>query len=159
MGTVTVFVLGERERGDDGVGFAIAESLRPDVRDAVDIHDSGQLMPDALLDVEGPIIVIDAVDGPPVGQLVDVDLASLIDRGHAWRTASSHAVSVEMTLAIAAHLRGQVPRGRFIGVAGCAFEMGEEVSAHVRAAIPVAAARIATWVRTFEANGRTRRCA
>lgn len=159
MSRLTIFVLGEQQRGDDGVADAIADALRLDRLPGVEIRQLAQLMPDDLLECNGAIIVLDAVVGPTPGTLVDVPLGDLVAMRFGWRSASSHAIPLEMTVAIATRLGGTPPRGRFIGVSGEAFGLGDEISEAVRKAVPVACARVQAWTGAMADSPVAARCA
>jgi Ni,Fe-hydrogenase maturation factor len=78
---------------------------------------------------------------------------------HGWRSASSHAIPLEMTLAIATRLGGRPPRGRFIGVSGVAFALGDEISEAARNAVLVASARVRAWIGAMASPPVTATCA
>lgn len=162
---ILVLACGEGRRGDDAAGFLAADLLRarltgpggggsagaPDAGGlagasgraaGIDVRAVGQLEPDHLLDL-GPddaVVVIDTVRGMPVGSIVRRPLADLAAGGPAPR--SSHMLPLRDVLALVATLRGRLPAGTFVGLGGAAFELGDDPSPLVRAALPAFVAAI-----------------
>jgi Ni,Fe-hydrogenase maturation factor len=117
MRHVSLLVCGEPMRGDDAVAARILEALPPTTRSLVDVRSVSGLMPDDLLETQGPVIVLDAVHGPAAGTVVDLPLdrlGGLVEAGAA--PGSSHVLPLPMVLRIVEHLAGSLPEGRFIGV-------------------------------------------
>ena len=150
---VLVIVLGERHRGDDGVAFAAVgaamAALSPMAQSRVEVRETGQLDPADLVElpVGGAAVVVDAVAGVPVGEVVVLPLeavaAGVSDAGSPV-PRSSHVLPVDQLVALAAALRGSPPRGVLVGVGGERFGFGEGLSPGVEAAVPafVAAIRV-----------------
>jgi hydrogenase maturation protease len=161
MRTVTILVCGEPLRGDDGVAIAVADGLARSTRSGLEIRRVGSLMPDDVVDVEGPVLVLDAVAGPEPGTFVDLPLAAVAaDSTLAPPARSSHALSVPATLGIAARLRdGGLPPGRFLGVAVGRVGIGDELSQEVAAAVPRVVRRAGAWVRALGVRGGLAPCA
>jgi hydrogenase maturation protease len=161
MQRVTVLVCGEPMRGDDGAAFAVADALPSATRDELDIHRVGSLMPDDLLGLDGPIVILDAVAGPSPGSIVDLPLAAIAaDGGSAPSARSSHALPLAATLAIVASLRDDgLPPGRFVGIAVDRVGIGHTLSPAVAAAVPVTARRVATWARLLRHEAEVPACA
>lgn len=160
MRRVTILACGEPLRGDDAVADALVRALPEPARRLADVRHVGALMPDDLRSAGSPVIVVDAVLGLPAGTVVDLPLdevASLGARGIA--PASSHALPLATVLAIAERLAGALPEGRFIGVAGDGFALGDSLSSEVRAAVAPGAARLGHWCRTLAAQGTVGTCA
>jgi hypothetical protein len=91
---VTLLVCGDPMRGDDAVAGAILGALPATSRHLADIRDVSGLMPDDLLGAEGPLIILDAVHGPPAGTVVDLPkkgLHSLVVAGGSRSTGDGHA--------------------------------------------------------------------
>lgn len=149
MRPVTVLVCGEPMRGDDGVALAVADGLASTSETPVEIRRVGSLMPDDLVDLDGAVVVLDAVAGPEPGTVVDMPLAAAAaDGASAPAARSSHALPLGATLAIAARLRdGRLPPGRFLGVAIGRADLGNEMTREVAASVPRAARRVAAWIR------------
>ena len=108
----------------------------------VTIHDVTAPMPDDLLDATGPVIIVDAVRGPTPGEVVDLPLTALLEPDQATAAASTHALPLPSVLRLVTEMRGALPEGRFIGIAGARFALGAPLSASVRMAIPAATARL-----------------
>src|SRR5688500_7034282 len=160
MRTVTVLVCGEPMRGDDGVADAVLEHLPAATHTLLRMEHVGQLTPDHLLAAEGPIILLDAVDGPPAGEVVDMPLSALVAASRAGISpASSHGIPLPATIEIVERLGRTPPEGRFIGVAGADYRLGAPPSAAVRAAVPGCARRLNHWARVLAHGTRQPTCA
>lgn len=159
MRRVTILVCGEQMRGDDGVAAAVVAELPAMTRGLADLAQVGQLMPDDLLR-DGPVIVLDAVEGPEPGAIVDLPLASLLDASATGGTpASSHTLPMPLALAVAERLRGGLPDGRFIGIAAAGYGLGSALSPAVRQAVPECARRLNHWIRALAHERSAPRCA
>ena len=161
MPRVTILVCGEPLRGDDGVALAVADALDRTGDPAIQIRKVGSLMPDDLVAIVGPVVVLDAVVGPAPGSVVDLPLAAVAADGSSIPPArSSHALPLPATLGIVAHLRDNgLPPGRFLGIAIGRVGFGEQMTPEVAAAIPRAARRLAAWVRVFADTDGVPACA
>lgn len=160
MRRVTLLVCGDPMRGDDAVAAAILDALPARTLRLFDVEYVGQLMPDDLLAASGPLILVDAVEGPKPGQIVDLPLASLLQAHAAGISpASSHALPLPITLAIAERLAGGLPAGRFVGVAGAGYAIGAPLTPAVRDAVPHCAERLNHWIRVLAHETRSPACA
>jgi hydrogenase maturation protease len=138
---VVVFVCGERLRGDDGVALRAVELLAPEVAAMATIVPLGQLSIEALLDVSESTLVVlaDAAFGVEPGRIVTVPLAALAASGGVAGVpfpASTHSLAPDQVVALAAELRGSMPRGSFVGVGAADFGLGKGLSPAVEAALP-----------------------
>jgi hydrogenase maturation protease len=160
MRRVTLLLCGEPMRGDDAVAAAVIAALPAGTLGMVDVRHVGQLMPDDLMSTDGPVILVDAVEGLTPGEVVDLPLASLA-AAHAAGISpgSSHALPLPITLGIVERLRGGLPEGRFVGVAGAAYGIGAPLSGAVREAVPACAARLSHWIRVLAHGSRSPVCA
>lgn len=149
MRTIRLLVCGEPMRGDDAVAAAILDRLPLTTRHLVTIWHVTAPMPDDLIDAPGPVIILDAVNGPAPGEVIDLPLAALLAPDRATSAASSHALPLPAVLQIVERIRGDLPEGRFIGVAGAQFALGAPLSASVRMSIPAATARLGHWIRVL----------
>ena len=160
MRTVTILVCGDAMRGDDGVAAEILRRLPPTTLHLADVRHVGGLMPDDLLAAPEPIIVLDAVAGPTPGEVIDLPLGRLrAGSGAALAPHSSHGLPMQAVLAIAERIGGELPGGRFIGIAGDEFGIGTAISDAAMAAVPLAAARLGHWVRVLAHGQRVPICA
>ena len=160
MRPVVLLVCGEPMRGDDAVAAAVVDALPASTLALVEVRHVGQLMPDDLLGNGKPIILIDAVEGPAPGDVIDLPLASLGSAGGGGLSpASSHALPLPICLAIAHHLSGRLPEGRFVGIAADGYGIGDPLSPAVRAAVPSCAARLNHWIRVLAHGSREPVCA
>jgi hydrogenase maturation protease len=149
MRRVTLLICGEALRGDDGVADMVLAALPASTRALADVRSVGQLMPDDLLDCAGPLIMVDAVNGPPPGEIVDLPLTALLEADSGGKLGSSHALPLPIALAVAQQLRGTLPEGRFVGVAAGSYDIGAALSPAVREAVPACAASLNHWVRVL----------
>jgi len=152
---VRLLLCGERLRGDDSAALLVAEWLPEDARSLADIVEVGQLSVEALLDVPDSVAVIvaDAAVGVAAGVVVTLPL----DRVAAGRAdssaapASSHSLPPDQVLAIAAELRGSMPRGVFVGIGGAEFGFGAGLSPAVAAGLARFASTLAHEIRRLAA--------
>ena len=174
---------GETERGDDGAALVAAEALRarmergaqgalrgrmaadlrasgsacgpgaPSLPCEVEVRLVGQLEPDDLVGLAPGtrVVVIDAVRGIEPGRIVRRPLADLATGGPAPR--SSHTLPLGDVLGIVTALEGSLPEGVFVGLGGTSFELGGQMSAAVRDAIPRYVAAIEREVDRLAADG------
>jgi hydrogenase maturation protease len=158
---VTIFACGERRRGDDAVGFVIADAVREAFGARVRIVDDGMLDAGQLIELDDgePCIVVDAVSGVAAGEIAVLPLTQLAraaiereQRGRGPTARSSHLVSIETALGLAERLLGEPVPGTFVGVGvgSCAF--GAPLSAAVAAAVPRAVAAVSDALATFGAT-------
>ena len=147
---VTVLVCGEPLRGDDAVADALVHALPASTLGLGEVCHVGGLMPDDLIAAGSPVIVVDAVRGLPAGTVVDLPLSALAELAAAGVSpASTHALPLTTVLGIVERLAGTLPEGRFIGVAGDDFALGDPLSDDVRDAVEPCAARLGHWMRTL----------
>jgi hydrogenase maturation protease len=160
MRRVTLLVCGDPMRGDDALAWAVVDALPASTLALAEVRQVGQLMPDDLLGANGPLILVDAVEGPAAGDVIDMPLASLVS-AHAsgLSPASSHALPLPITLAIAERLGGGLPEGRFVGIAGADYRIGAPLSPAVREAMPRCSARLNRWIRSLACETGPRACA
>lgn len=149
MRRVTVLVCGDPMRGDDALGQALVDELHPATHHLVDVRHVGAPMPDDLVDAAGPVIVVDAVAGPAAGEIVDLPLTAIGTTAGRVEIGSSHAIPLPVVVALAQRMTGDRLEGRFIGVAGSSWELGDPISDVVRRSLPVAAAHLAHWIRVL----------
>ena len=156
---VSIFVCGERARGDDAAGFAAVDLLPPDLRERADVVPVGQLDILFLMDLPAstPCVVVDAVAGlaarrglgPPARDAGGSLPAPCRSAGRAPEPRSSHELPLEQVLALAATLRDAPPAGTFVGIGGTCFDVGTPLTAPVAAALPAFAAAIAAEIVAF----------
>jgi hydrogenase maturation protease len=149
MRRVTVLVCGDPMRGDDAVARALVDELPDTTGHLAEIRHVGALMPDDLVEIDGPVIVVDAAFGPPHGEIVDLPLVDVGSLARPVEIGSSHAIPLPSVVALAQAMTGGRLEGRFIGVAGGSWEIGAPISPAVREAVPVAAAHLDHWIRVL----------
>lgn len=135
--TIRVLVCGSADRGDDGAALnAVAHvlpRLEPDLRQRVEVRRCPQLDAADLIDVADgeACLVLDTVIGVEAGSIVEISLDELT-RMEAAAPRSSHALPIVQVLGIAEAIRGQLPRGRLVGIGGKWFGYGQTRSRALR---------------------------
>ena len=129
--------VGNRWRGDDGAGLAVADAVRRRIV-GVDVYET---------DGE-PARLIEAWDGADVAVVVDatstggrpgtVRRIDAADVG-ATRTASSHGLGVAQAIALGRALGRMPARLEVVGIEGDGFGLGPGLSARAAAAVDTAA--------------------
>lgn len=151
---VRLLVCGERLRGDDGAAPLAAEALPADVLALAEVVEIGMLDVDALLGIpaDAALVVADAAVGVPAGALVTLPLDAVAQAaGRGPAPASSHALPPDQVLALAAMLRGSLPRGTFVGIGGASFGFGEALSPAVAGGLGAFTAALAAEIRRLAA--------
>jgi hydrogenase maturation protease len=155
---VRVLLCGERLRGDDAAALLAAELLPAEARESAELVEVGQLSVETLLEIPDgtALIVADAAVGVPAGVVVCLPFEAVTGAIGAGRgaPASSHSLPPDQILALAAELRGSLPRGVFVGIGGAAFGFGERLSAPVAAGLAGYATTLAKEIRRLAAGGR-----
>ena len=141
---VRVIGVGQRYRGDNEVGLLVAELVRKRAANGVEVVTAGGDALALLAAFEGATtcVVIDSVqhaEDPGAVLRLEADAVVAARTGAA---TSSHANALAEALALATSL-GKLP-GRLciVGVVGTAFELGDDMTAPVRSAIPAAVAAV-----------------
>jgi hydrogenase maturation protease len=150
-----VLACGDELRGDDGVAAHAVRALPPEALAGAEVRivDALQVEDLVALPQEARVVIVDAVAGPPAGQLVELDLAVLGSggagsggAGQLESVASSHQLPLAEVLALAGLLRGQPLAGRFVGVGIRSVAFGSGLSEPVVAALPALTAAAARAV-------------
>jgi hydrogenase maturation protease len=141
---IVVVGIGNAFRGDDAVGLEVAERVRAQAPERVDVVTS-QLEPTRLLDAwesADAVVIVDAVSsGAEPGTLHRFDAAERLVPSAVFRS-STHAFSIGETVELARAL-GRLPaRALVYGIEAAGFVAGEEISPAVRAAVEPAAEAI-----------------
>ena len=137
--SVRLLICGSADRGDDGAALtAIARllpTLDPATRERLEVRRCLQLDPLDLIDVaaDQSCLVIDTVLGIEPGSVIAIPLEDLSSRASAVTPRSSHALSIQQVLGIAAAIRGTLPAGTFVGIGGKWFGFGARHSRAVTA--------------------------
>jgi len=133
MPRVLIVGYGNPLRGDDGVGWRVAERLRGMVHDPnVEILAQHQLAPELMetLSAAGRAIFIDAATGAAPGEVRE---RTVEPEGTA--AAFTHHATPGVLLAGAKALYGRAPRATLITVTGADFSFSDELSPVVEAAV------------------------
>ncbi len=135
--SILLIGVGNPYRQDDGAGIVVARRLRPLLPERVEcVECTGDLV--ALMDAwQGYdlVIVIDAMhSGRSAGEVIRLDASEQPPPAHV-RFASTHAVSLSETLALAHALNRMPPKVVVYGIEGKHFGEGEGLSAEVAKAV------------------------
>ena len=176
-GPIIVLACGDELRGDDGVALVVVGALAPEVLARAEVRIVGAVAVEGLvaLPVGSRVVIVDAVAGPPPGQLVEFELAALPGRAPDLGTpdagaldaprsvamhtrapgtpavipTSSHQLPLPEVVALAGLLRREPLDGRFVGVGIESVAFGSGLSTPVAAAVPALAEAIARAVRAL----------
>lgn len=137
MSRTVVIGIGNRLRGDDGAGVAVAERLRERVPSGVDVAACSE-EPSRLMDAwEGAdsVVLVDTVSsGAPPGTLHRFDAGDEAVPARTFRS-STHAIGIAETIELARAL-GRLPRRvRVYGVEAGDFTTGASLTPAVDAAV------------------------
>jgi hydrogenase maturation protease len=138
MKSVVVLACGNTLRGDDGVAWHIGAALQQDGADPnAEIVLTHQLLPEhaELLRTADLVVFIDCTDvaGPGVISTIPITPADVLPR------IFTHHLDPASLLKLAQDLYGRIPsRAMAITVGGQSFELNEQLSKRVAAAIPIA---------------------
>jgi len=146
---VLVVGYGNPLRSDDGVGPVVAERLAADPRLAgAEVRAEHQLTPELAMDASqvSLLVLVDAADGVPAGDVVVRDLAPWGRAGIAGDESGgraeeggpplTHHVDPSALIGLAAALWGSAPRTVTVGIGPASLELGETLTAVVEAAVP-----------------------
>ncbi len=141
---VVVIGIGNRLRGDDGAGVAVAERLRGHVPRWVDVvacdEEPSRLM-DAWKGADTAVLVDAVTSGSPAGTLHRFDAGRRPVPAQEFRS-STHAIGVADTIELARAL-GRLPRRVLVyGIEACSFEAGAPLTPPVETAVAGAAAAV-----------------
>jgi hydrogenase maturation protease len=145
--------LGNPYLGDDGVGWRVAEALRPRLdRTSVEIRClalGGLALMEQIAGFRRCVIVDAVVSGARPGEVRVMDSAELADRS-SHHTASVHDLGLAHALDLGRALGLDLPER--LGVVGVEarpeFTFGEDLSPAVAAAVPKAVASVEGWLQT-----------
>jgi hydrogenase maturation protease len=135
VGRPLVVCYGNPLRGDDGVGWRVADRLMADRRLAgVDVIRCHQLTPELAEDMSraARVVLVDARLATTPGSVETLP----VEPGPAG--AWSHALSPPAVVALAAELYGRVPPVSVVNVGADSFDAGEGLSPAVEAALRAA---------------------
>jgi hypothetical protein len=136
--TVRVLVCGSADRGDDSAALSAVAHVLPrlehELRQRVEVRRCLQLDSADLIDVADGVacLVLDTVIGVEPGGTIDISLDDLTGMEAAVPRASRRLPIIEV-LGIAQAVRGQLPRGRLVGIGGKWFGFGQTRSRAIRA--------------------------
>jgi hydrogenase maturation protease len=133
-------------RGDDGVGYVLAERLaerfnRDDLRVAL-LH---QLTPEVVADIAGAthVIFIDAREGSNSGTVI----CEVVQPQHSG-AIFTHQATPGALLGLAQDWYGAAPEGLLISVVGAAFDYDDKLSPGLQARLPAILDEVEQLIRS-----------
>jgi len=138
--SVVIICCGNTLRGDDGVAARVAAVLR----EQFDVVEVTQLQPehaDLIRAVDRVAFVDASREGPP-GEIRCIKVHPVDPE-----SAFSHHLEPQELLALASTLYGVRPEAVQITISGAEFELREELTPAVQAAVPHVVRQVAEWVR------------
>ena len=135
MKPILLIACGNRLRGDDGLGWVLADRLAPVLQEAAIIR-TQQLTPELAepASLARLLVVVDAsYVGRPGSWRVEAVVAS---GGQFTRARLGHQFTPECLLAYTAALYQSVPRMLLVSMTGGAFGFGERLTESVEAGLP-----------------------
>jgi hydrogenase maturation protease len=127
MPNTLIIGYGNPLRGDDGVGWRVAERLRAAIHDPdIEILAVHQLTPELMDPISraGRVIFIDAAAGPVPGEIQE----RTVEPHAAAGAAFSHHATPAALLAGARTLYGRAPQATLLTVAGADFSLSDDLS-------------------------------
>lgn len=136
---VVLLACGHRDRGDDAVAAIAVAGLATEARALVAIEVCDALQPESLTRVasDASVVIVDAVAGPPAGQVIEIDLADMGAMTRQTLVASSHQLPLARLVGLAGILRGRPLEGIFLGVGVADVSLGAGLSAAVETSLPL----------------------
>lgn len=157
MRPAKVIGIGQPALGDDGAGGAVLDALRerplPSSVILLDARDPSAIID--LIDPSTPVVIVDAVLGHPVGEVLSLGVDELASR--ASRRVSSHGLSVPEAVALARTLgEGGAAAPVHVVAITIARPPGYRhgLSPEVAAAVPRAVERVLQWLEGEIGDGR-----
>ncbi len=153
---VRVIAVGERARGDDGVGPAVADALEARGHAVRRLWGEPAEVLEALSGAAA-VVLVDAVrSGAAPGAVSVLDLAGVRLRETAGLRTSSHGLGLGEAVELARAL-GELPaRAALVGVEGARFEPGAGLSPAAAAAIPEAVRVVESILERWRLGGEAR---
>lgn len=148
MAAGLVVGLGHPDRGDDAVGWLVADEVarrRPDLAVRRVLEPLALL---SLLDAHERVVVVDAaIANSPPGVVSVHDLAASGVPAMPGTSASSHGASLAEVLEVARAVATLPRHLAVVTVSATTVGLGEPVTDDVRAAVPAAAEAVLAWLR------------
>ena len=134
---ILIIGYGNPLRGDDGLGWHVAERLRGGPAEVLALHQLTPELADPLSRADLAIFVDAACDNSPgaIGY-------RRIEPESAPSEVFSHQFTPEVLLGFATKLYGRRPEAVLLSIGGASFECGEQLSSAVQSAVPELLARV-----------------
>ncbi|MHB0971459.1 MAG: hydrogenase maturation protease [Thermoanaerobaculia bacterium] len=150
MGRVLVFGYGNTLRGDDGVGWRVAEVLSASgLPSEIEVRTLHQLSPELAEPISraDAVLFVDATHVGVPGQVACTDVFAQADRA-----GFTHHFTPASMLELAREMYGRAPRGVVISICGEAFDLAETFSPRVDEAFPQIVAVVSAKARELAAR-------
>jgi hydrogenase maturation protease len=149
---VLILACGDELRGDDGLAAAAVRGLPAATLARADVRVVRGLAIEDLVALPAGcrLVIVDAVAGPPAGELVELDLAALSEHAATVVSTSTHQLPLHDVVALAGLLREDPLGGCFVGLGVGSVTFGTELSEPVAAALPALREAIARAVRAID---------
>ncbi len=147
MQRILILAYGNPLRGDDGIGWHVADRLRTRLtQEEVEILSVHQLTPDMAerIHLTDAVIFIDAATSGVPGEIHCATLVACSSRAR-----FSHELSPAAVLGLARDLYGATPHAHLLTVTGESFAHGSALSAPVAGAIPRLLTEVERLAREF----------
>jgi Ni,Fe-hydrogenase maturation factor len=115
---VVVFACGDPRLNGESVATLVCEELPPETLAKADIKLIGPMRAEYLRDLPPGTraVIVDGMDGPAPGEIVDIPFIDMSGREEPVLTTSNHKGPLDEIVAVAQLLRDEPVVGRFIGV-------------------------------------------
>jgi hydrogenase maturation protease len=148
---ILILACGNSLRGDDGVGLRIASALEDHPRDGVEIITTQQLLPEhaEAVSAAGQVIFVDCSALAPAGTVS----ITPVEPAGSLPGIFTHSLDPSTLLRVAQELYRRTPsRAVAVTIGGESFELNEELSAPVAAAVQHALEAVWARLATGEAS-------
>ena len=145
-----VLCFGNRSRGDDGAGPAVARAVRARGLPAREHTGEVSALVEALSGLEAVVVVDALCTGGAAGTVLRFDASAEPLPVGLGRASSTHALGVAEGIELARAMGSLPARVVVYGIEGARWELGDDLSPEIEAAVSVVADRVrdevAAWV-------------
>jgi hydrogenase maturation protease len=144
-GRALVVGYGNRLRGDDGAGRAVADALAMEAIPGAEVIDCHQLTPELAICLAAVdlVVFVDAAAGVHSGRVVVASVQCAAARSAGF----GHHLDPGTLLTMSKELYGRLPSAFLVTVGAGSFELGEYLSEAVASALPDAIASVRQLLR------------
>ena len=153
---ISVIGIGNEARGDDAVGLVVARRLQPGTPEGVaiqEVHGEGSQLLDRWQGADAVILIDASSSGVAPGTIHRLTpLMQPIPSG--LFPCSTHSFGVAEAIELARVLQQLPPRLVVYGIEGIQFDIGRELSAAVRQAVPDVVQQVRQDIQCFQMQGK-----